>query len=342
MEILTFKPKDINKILTASLKGRTKDIVLRRFGIGTSPERKTLEAIGQDYGITRERVRQIENFALNSIKQSENFSSVNEVFDELGDIISQRGWLVSEQDIFDYLASDARSKNHLHFLLVVGNDFTKMKEDGEFHHRWTTDELKAKKINDALKKLHKTINKEDLMQEDEIISKLKKYAEDALEEKIKEDVIRLWFGISKTIGRNAFGEWGNVTSASIRPRGMRDLAILVLRKQGSPMHFTEVAGTITDLFKRGAHPATVHNELIKDDRFVLVGRGVYALREWGYSAGTVRDIIKNILKSSGPITKEDLVSRVLKERYVKESTILVNLQNRKNFKRNKQGNYGIL
>ena len=107
------------------------------------------------------------------------------------------------------------------------------------------------------------------------------------------------------------------------------------------MNFGESATLISDLFGRRAHAAPCHNELIKDPRFVLVGRGLYALSEWGYSNGVVRDVIKEILKKGGPLSKEEIIDRVLKERYVKENTITVNLQNSKYFKKSKEGKYAL-
>ncbi|TSC67891.1 MAG: hypothetical protein G01um101472_278 [Parcubacteria group bacterium Gr01-1014_72] len=113
----------------------------------------------------------------------------------------------------------------------------------------------------------------------------------------------------------------------------------MLRKHGSPIHFREVAKSIEKLFGKKAHVATTHNELIKDPRFVLVGRGLYALSEWGYMSGVVRDVIRQILEKNGPLKKDEVVNKVLKERYVKENTILVNLNNPKFFKKDKEGRY---
>ena len=96
------------------------------------------------------------------------------------------------------------------------------------------------------------------------------------------------------------------------------------------------------MFSKKAHIATTHNELIKDPRFVLVGRGLYALSEWGYINGIVKDVITKILDKSGPLTKKEIVEKVMKERYVKENTILVNLQNSKNFKKEKDGKYSLI
>ena len=128
-------------------------------------------------------------------------------------------------------------------------------------------------------------------------------------------------------------------SSNINVKGIRDYAYLVIRRHGSPIHFKEVAELIKKLFNKKAHVATCHNELIKDSRFVLVGRGLYALKEWGYMSGVVKDVIKKILEKNGPLTKEQIIEKVLKERYVKENTIMVNLQNQKFFKKNKDHTY---
>ncbi|MCK6463036.1 MAG: HTH domain-containing protein [Candidatus Pacebacteria bacterium] len=341
MATLSFKPKSVTKQFISCLKERTKDIVVQRFGLGENVEKMTLEAIGDQYGITRERVRQITNFAFNVIKENPAFESAADVFAELKEAIEQKGRILSEKDVLSSLSGDPSHENHVYFLLVLGDEFTKLKEDDEFHHRWTISQETADKIHDALRSLHNDIKEDDLVAEKHIVSSLKKYAENATGENISEEVARRWLNISKVIGANALGEWGLSVSPSIKPRGVRDLAYLVLRKEGSPMHFTEVAQKISSHFSKPANPATVHNELIKDGRFVLVGRGLYALSDWGYKYGTVRDIIKFIIKSEGPAAKDEIIKRVLKERYVKENTILVNLQNREFFRRNKEGKYLI-
>ena len=141
------------------------------------------------------------------------------------------------------------------------------------------------------------------------------------------DVLLRWLHISKRIGKNPLGEWGRVESPHVRIKNTRDFAFLTLKRHGSPMHFVEVAKGIEKLFSREAHPATTHNELIKDARFVLVGRGLYALKEWGYEPGVVRDVIKGIIERDGALLREEIIDRVKRERYVKDATIAVNLQN---------------
>ena len=72
-----------------------------------------------------------------------------------------------------------------------------------------------------------------------------------------------------------------------------------------------------------------------------MGRGLYGLAEWGYTDGVVKDVIIDILKKHGALKREDLVSKVLKERHVKENTVLVNLQNKSFFSRRPDGTYQV-
>ena len=143
------------------------------------------------------------------------------------------------------------------------------------------------------------------------------------------------------LGQNPLGEWGRADSPNVNVRGIRDYSYLVMKRHGSPMHFCEVAKTISQTFDKKAHTATCHNELIKDPRFVLVGRGTYGLSEWGYKPGVARDVIAEILKKEGPMKKEEIIDHVMKERFLKKNTILVNLQNSKYFKKTKDGLYAV-
>ncbi len=180
---------------------------------------------------------------------------------------------------------------------------------------------------------------DDLLPESEMVNKFLEHLEDVSEKYKNQEVVRRWLSLSRAVGKNAIGEWGVSSSPNIKTKGMRDYAFLVIRKHGSPIHFKEVARQISMIFKKKAHVATTHNELIKDPRFVLVGRGLYALAEWGYMSGVVKDVIKKVLEKNGPLVKEEVIDKVLKERYVKENTIMVNLQNQKYFKKDKEGRY---
>lgn len=337
-EVLTFKPREVSKKLLGFLPERARDIIKKRYGL-EAKEPLTLEAIGQIYGITRERVRQIEEFTLNTIRKSEAYREGDNYFAELKQVMNEYGGIVHEQEFLDHLDSNELNQNHLHFLLVLGGAFTKFKEDDEFHHRWTVDLELAKRIEECLRGVCRDLKEDDLLPEAEIVETVLKKLEHPLRTEVDHERAKRWLALSKTIGRSPVGEWGLSRSPNVRVRGIRDYAFLILRKHGSPMHFREVAKAIQTNFNKKANPATCHNELIKDSRFVLVGRGIYALAEWGYAKGVVRDVIKSIIEASGPLSEAEILDKVLKERHVKANTVLVNLKNPKYFKKTKEGKY---
>ena len=340
-EKLSFKPKEVTKKLLSALSERACDILVQRYGLDKEGERSTLEAIGSRYGITRERVRQIENFAIATVKKGPAFSKMDTVFVELKKIIERHGGIVHEQEFLETLSSDIGTQNHIHFLLVLSDLFQKLKEDDEFHHRWTIDNEVAEKVHKSLHNLCQNITDRDLVTEAQLISDFLNDLKKVISDPRLEEFAKRWIKISKAVSQNPLGEWGLSASPNVKMRGIRDFAYLTIRKEGKPMHFAAVAKSIEKLFGKKAHPATCHNELIKDKRFVLVGRGLYALTEWGYQKGVVRDVIRDVLKKNGPQTKDEVVKSVMKERVVKENTILVNLQNPKYFKKSKDGKYSV-
>ncbi len=336
---ITFKPKQVTKRLLSVLSNRAQDVLISRIGLGAETKRMTLEAIGKKYKITRERVRQIENYSIASIRKSKEYIKEKPAFDELKKIMTDLGTIVSEEHFLAHLSKDKSTQNHLHFLLIIGEDFIKEKEDEEFKHRWYVDKDLAKKIHESLRQLYSKLSDEEILLESDMIEKFLENLIDVSDKYKNQEIAKRWLHLSKLIDKNPLGEWGKTGSPNINAKGMRDYAFLVIRRHGSPIHFREVAKLITELFKKKAHVATTHNELIKDPRFVLVGRGLYALREWGYMSGVVKDVIRGVLEKNGPLTKEQVIEKVLKERYVKENTIMVNLQNPKFFKKNKEGKY---
>lgn len=338
---LAFKPKQIAKSLISVLPKRAQDVVKKRFGL-EDDERKTLESIGQIYGITRERVRQIENFTLNAIKRSSAYKGALPALAELKEHLDKYGTVAHEKHFLGHLAKESDLQNHIYFFLVLGDDFKRAKENDEFHHRWTLDEKFSQKVEEALNSLYAGLTSEDVLSESEIVARLKECFKKVTRQEAEEEVVKRWLALSRLISKNPIGDWGVVDSPNIRIRGMRDLAYLVLKRHGSPLHFSEVAKRIEETFERKAHVATCHNELIKDERFVLVGRGLYALSVWGYASGTVKDIIANLLQREGALSKDQIVNKVLKERYVKENTIGVNLQNSKFFKKDSKGQYSLI
>ena len=157
------------------------------------------------------------------------------------------------------------------------------------------------------------------------------------------DHIRAVASISKLLA-SLNGLWGLAKWPTVNPRNIRDKIFVVLEAKKEPMHFSDIAEAISksEFRRKNVTIQAIHNELIKDPRFILIGRGIYALNSWGYARGTVADIITNILKEAGePLTREEIVKRVLRARKVKETTVLLNLQNKKLFSKVDKDSYEL-
>jgi len=138
------------------------------------------------------------------------------------------------------------------------------------------------------------------------------------------------------IKQNRFGYWGYYNWSEINPRTINDKIYLILKNRKKPMHFIEIADEINKIGfdKKNAHPATVHNELILDDKYILVGRGLYSLKELGYKKGTVSDVVEYILsKANSPLNQEKIVEKVLKQRMVRTTTIILALMDKNKFQK---------
>lgn len=321
---MKFNYQKICQDLLKDLSERTKDVIEQRFGLRTGG-RKTLEAIGKIYGITRERVRQIEGDGF--LKLEPNSEKYSEVFQHFADQIKKFGDLKKEDILLDLLGSP-EFQNHAFFLLTLGEQFERFPENREFYSFWTIDPNSltfAKQVIDSLYERFTKIN------QPLTLGKISQQINSDLEKSLTPQILQSFLEISKKVRTGIDGQFGLKDWPEINPRGVRDRAFLIFKKEKRPLHFTEVTELInSSKFKKIAEPKalvqTVHNELIKDPRFVLVGRGLYALEEWGYVPGTVEDIISMILKKDKrPKSKKEIVEKVLKQRLVKVNTILINL-----------------
>lgn len=338
---VSFDSTALVKKLLAEVPERAREVLVFRFGLGASAERETLEAIGERWGITRERVRQIEAAGLEAIRTSKAFKDATAAFDELAEHIKSLGSVVEEEELLNGLAGDEKARNRYRFLLVVGSAFFRERETEHFYARWHVDHATAERVHQALSRLYAGLSDTEVLPEGEMLNRFIDELQEVNDAYRNEEIMKRWLSLSKTISANPLAEWGKSDAPAIRTKGIRDYAYLVIKRAGQPMHFSDVAKTISQLFAKEAHVATTHNELIKDQRFVLVGRGLYALSEWGYQPGVVRDVIRDVLKKHGPLTRERVMEEVKKVRYVKDNTILVNLNDSRYFTRAKNGTYDL-
>jgi len=301
-------------MLVKSLATRNRDIITRRFGLKNG-KKETLESIGKNYGITRERVRQIEETTLGSLaKTVATHGEFQKYLSDAKDIIVKNGGVIKETDLFESFTGTSKENAinaALVFSLALDKDVVKFADNDHFHGFWALSDGHLNKFKDAsssivaqLSKIGKVIPKEEFQD----------IADKHISDSKGADLV---LALNKNISSNIFNQVGLASWSEISPKGVRDKAYLVLKKENKPKHFSEIAKLIN-------------------------GRGMYALNEWGYKPGTVKDVLVDILKSHGKsLTKASLVAKVMDSRMVKENTILLNLQDSKVFAKKDDGSYTL-
>lgn len=331
---------DIHKaakdILATIEREREREIIARRFGLYDRKE--TLEQIGELLGITRERVRQLEKVVLTKLKSDSaklpNIAAIETLLDET---LGKLGKVATVKNLTARILDTPKREDnsHIAFLAELASNVSVLGENDDFYQSVTLNDhlsvsdLKAKvaQLVKDIKKHGQPLTAEELLPMTKGVSTPEEAAAVA--------------SVSKHLA-SLKGIWGHIKWPLVNPRNIRDKIYVILQEGGKPLHFNEIAEAIKDSdFKRkDVTVQAIHNELIKDKRFVLIGRGIYALNEWGYAQGTVSDIITKVLKASGePLHRDEIVKRVLKDRQVKETTILLNLQSKPQFVRTAKATY---
>lgn len=330
----------VEAILSAIDQEREREIITRRFGLYDRKE--TLEQIGELLGITRERVRQLEKAILIRLKIAAEDGKIPDVQSVEKVIIrelSEMGRLATVNELANKLlhkTAEPLERARVAFVAELAPHLTIVNENDNYRHAVGIAEYGDEKKLKA--------------QIDEIVKAIKQHGEpltiDQLHEQLNYEhplVVRGLASVSKYLS-NLKEYWGLNKWPTVNPKNIRDKIYVILAENGKPLHFSEIAEAIKDsnFSRKNVTTQAIHNELIKDKRFVLIGRGIYALDSWGYSKGTVADTIADILRKSGePLHRDEIVKRVLKNRQVKETTILLNLQSKPQFKRVAKATYSL-
>lgn len=330
--------KVIQDILATIDREREREIISRRFGLFDRKE--TLEQIGELLGITRERVRQLEKAVVTKLKSTadKDLPHITSVQTTFVHELSAMGQAARVAGLSAKLTPENNrlDQARVAFLSQLCPELVVIDENDHYY------------LSVGVAKLHNEKQMKDQIQK--VIDAIKKIGEPTSIDKVAKEVqdndpahVAALASASKQLA-TLNNRWGLIKWPMVNPKNIRDKIYVILHENGKPLHFNDIAKAIKDSdFKRkDVTTQAIHNELIKDGRFVLIGRGIYALKEWGYSKGTVADIISDVLKKAGePLHRDEIVKRVLKSRQVKETTILLNLQGKTQFKRVAKATYTL-
>lgn len=329
----------VTDILATIEREREREIIARRFGLFDRKE--TLEQIGEMLGITRERVRQLEKSVITKLKlaaEQGTLPNITSYQDKVVALLHKLGEVARVSELATKLSktSSREEQSRVAFLSQLCPELVVVHDDDNFYYS-----VGIKKVRDekALKaQTAKLINTIKTLGEPKTIEEIAKAA--AISDPAQAGALASTSKLLATLN----GRWGLVKWPMVNPKNIRDKIYVILKENGKQLHFNEIAKAIKDSdFKRkDVTTQAIHNELIKDKRFVLIGRGIYALKEWGYEKGTVSDVISEVLREAGvPLHRDEIVKRVLKSRFVKETTILLNLQGKDQFKRVAKATYTL-
>lgn len=327
----------VKDILNQIEREREREIISRRFGL--YDRRETLEQIGELLGITRERVRQLEKAIL--IKLQDNayeLPNLRELEDKFVQTLETMGRVSTIEKLATAVTDEIGDSEEAHVALVstLAPELSVIDENDSYKH------------SVAITKYHDTKAVKKLV--DDLVATIKKIGNPVTIEELaqntehdNEDHVEALASISKKL-TSLKGKWGLIKWPTVNPKNIRDKIYVILQEAKTPMHFSRIADSIkrSEFKRKDVTTQAIHNELIKDKRFVLIGRGIYALKEWGYKQGTVSDTIADVLKKAKePLHRDEIVKRVLKQRQVKETTILLNLQSKPQFVRVAKATYTL-
>lgn len=328
---------DLVNNLLLLLSEKEKTVIKKRFNLD-GKGRHTLEKIGKDFVVTRERIRQIEKNALNKMKRNVFNTTLKDLHQFIGSSVRENGGLVKRDSLVRELARfipSSKKIDHDKLLLslslhqeieCVGNTI-------HFHPYIKEKNLSEQELRNVSNNLVNELNRHgDVKNLGKLHTDLKKVLE---KNPLEINTLKSIVDIDKRLTITKDNNVGLLEWRHIHPRTLRDKILFVLRNESKPLHFINISEKITkaQFDNRQVNVQAVHNELIRHAQFVLIGRGIYALGEWGYESGTVAEVIEKILDGKKDLSEEEIIQNVLEKRQVKKITIILALKNNTKFSR---------
>ena len=321
-----------------SLTDQQRRVLVLRFGLD-GKEKRTLQEIADEYSLTRERIRQVQNMAINKLRGDACAGLLASAFTYFEEVLHKCGGAASSDALCTQSEFTTKEEQtYIHLLLLVGKNFNPSVATDDVEHYWYLDEKSKQSLDTALQHVHSKIEQQqDALLTEEELQTLFNDASREYQEHLPACTDAMC--LSRKVKKNPLGEWGLVTHPEIALNGLTSYIRLVLRSAGKPLHFNEVADRVSEIRGVECHRGSCHNELVRRDDFILVGRGLYALESMGYRPGTIADIIVAGMKERGPMTQREVIDYVSRERHVKPQSIVLTLGKKGMFAKDERSRY---
>lgn len=338
--------QNIVQDLLILLSQKEKHVIKRRFNLDNT-YKATLEEIGKQFNVTRERIRQIEKNALTKLQRNVGNTELKSINEFIKEILRENGGIMTEENLFSSLINILNqndveiNRNAVNLSLSLDKELKRVPNTITYHPHVKFADIDRNFIKAVTNKTNTILSKKsDVVPHSKIFDEIKKHFKEVQPSQLPQ-VISI-FTLDKRLKPVENGI-GLASWRHINPRTLRDKIFYILTKNKKPLHFVDIVNKITELSfdNKRINLQAVHNELIRHDQFILIGRGIYALKEWGYKEGTVADIIEAILKDRKAKSQENIIKEVLKQRQVKRITIILNLKNKPQFERTGREQYKL-
>jgi len=293
----------LRDILFLNLSDKEIEVIHSRFGL--TRKRKTLSTIGSIYGISRERVRQIEERAIKKIYSDfADNNQIQQIFYKVR-LLAKK---ITPLDAIDNLSNIYINEGVVRLLLRIEKEDFCIFEDDNLIKSFLIQKKERSKIDKLLNKLIECLNYQ------KSYVPIKEFVDHF---NICEEFILSIEKLEVNNGSIVIRTNKNIFNISLRDR-VKD----VLEKYGKPMHIKDISE------KSGIKLSRILGRSGQLSGIINVGKSIYALKEWGYIKGTTADIICYYLNNEGiPMHYLKIVRLIKKQKQYKTSTVYAALQN---------------
>lgn len=160
------------------LTDKEKDVITKRFSLNNKP-RQTLDKIGRHYSVTRERIRQIENIALNKLRRTVSNTKLRLVNRLAKQFIEEEGGVMLESDVISKMLQSIYSASKVDGSIIAlslncDSELRKSSRTATSESFWMFKTIalsEVRKIADSCISILK--KQSEVMSEDQIISSIK-------------------------------------------------------------------------------------------------------------------------------------------------------------------------
>lgn len=331
---------------------KAKEIIKKRYGL-INGERQTLEEIGESYGITRERIRQIQAKALKNMKHPISVAK-KPLLELMEKILFQNGGLLSAEE------ADIKVPEALGGMIDDGSSVLDLLCDLELIQSCRIGDIviysplfDGVKLDILSEKIIASVKKEDLgLDVLSIVKKIelfKKITDDRFDPQsfvfryCRTDPRIEEIGLASASPETIFKHY---TSGYFAKKSWVVLMKRVLEQEQMPLHFTEITNKVNDLMGNSERQVDVrraHSIMIEDEAFAHSGvNGTYGLTAWGLRKELTPQLIEECMKKAGfPLHWKQIYNYVSKYKNTKPANITTCLETNRLFKKVDTGVYWL-